>query len=372
MSSNVRSRNNFEEESAVAIRPFRGSDDEPNGGRFEPQARRDRDLPENNEGQGLDQLRVSAPGTSRSRHYLFTKYAYTSDHVASLRGPNAKITFLRCQAEQCPTTQRKHLQGYVIFANALALRGAKRALDLGDDLHLDVKSKFSTSQQCIDYCSKEESRIVGDDAVDIQIGEPPVGQGKRSDLEGVFRMIHAQEPITAIVESYPADFMRYHAGITKVIDIFNNRKRDFKTEVHWYYGSTGTGKSKLAFELSPDAYVKCPTNKWWDGFNGYDDVIVDDYRCDFSTFATLLRLFDRYPCTVEFKGGTMQFRPKKIFITTPKSPELTWANRSAEDISQLTRRIDVVKCFDAPNPNPNRVRGFNPDVMDGYPDVYNF
>lgn len=25
-----------------------------------------------------------------------------------------------------------------------------------------------------------------------------------------------------------------------------------------------------------------------------------------------------------------------------------------------------------PNPNPNRVRGFNPDVMDGYPDVYNF
>ena len=68
----------------------------------------------------------------------------------------------------------------------------------------------------------------------------------------------------------------------------------------------------------------------------------------------------------------MQFRPKRIFITTPKSPELTWANRSAEDISQLTRRIDVVKCFDVPNPNPNRVVGFNPDVMDGYPDVYNF
>lgn len=71
---------------------------------------------------------------------------------------------------------------------------------------------------------------------------------------------------------------------------------DFKTEVYWFYGPTGTGKSKLAFEIAKQAssfFVKDATNKWWCGYEQQEVVIVDDYRKDFSTFAQLLRLMDQ-------------------------------------------------------------------------------
>lgn len=78
-------------------------------------------------------------------------------------------------------------------------------------------------------------------------------------------------------------------------------------------------------------------------------MIIDDYRTDFCKFHTLLNLLDRYPFQVEVKGGTLQFRPKRIFITCPKRPEDIWASRTEEDLAQLLRRITEVKCFD-PDP----------------------
>jgi len=127
--------------------------------------------------------------------------------------------------------------------------------------------------------------------------------------------------------------------------------RSFKTEVYWYYGPTGTGKSRAANVEAPHAYWKSPVDKWWDGYSGQEDVIVDDYRRDLCTFATLLRLFDRYPLRVEYKGGSCEFRSKRIFITSPKSPKDTWTEgekpRTDEDIQQLLRRITKIVHFDA-------------------------
>lgn len=125
--------------------------------------------------------------------------------------------------------------------------------------------------------------------------------------------------------------------------------RQQKTEVHWYYGPTGTGKSREAYRIAEAAssyYVKDPTNKWWDGYDQQDVVIIDDYRRDFATFATLLRLFDRYAMSVEYKGGTVQFNSRMIIVTSPKDPKSTWEGRSDEDIQQLMRRIDFKLHFD--------------------------
>lgn len=85
------------------------------------------------------------------------------------------------------------------------------------------------------------------------------------------------------------------------------------------------------------------SNKWWEGYDGHDDVIIDDYRRDFCKFRVLLHLLDHYPMRVECKGGSRQFRAKRLFITSPKSPTETWAGRTDEDLYQLTRRIDVIE-----------------------------
>lgn len=121
------------------------------------------------------------------------------------------------------------------------------------------------------------------------------------------------------------------------------KKRNFKTEVFWYHGATGGGKSRRANEENPGAYWKNPTNKWWCGYQQEDCVIIDDYRRDFCTFADLLRLFDFNPLKIETKHGTTEFCSRKIVITSPRDPRNTWAGRTTEELNQLLRRIEHIE-----------------------------
>jgi RNA helicase len=97
-----------------------------------------------------------------------------------------------------------------------------------------------------------------------------------------------------------------------------------------------TGESREAAELAPDAYYKMDSNHWWDGYEGEDDVIIDDFRADLCPFHELLRLFDRYPHRVQFKGGSREFNSKRIFVTCNKHPwEIyTKDGREREDLGQ--------------------------------------
>ena len=115
--------------------------------------------------------------------------------------------------------------------------------------------------------------------------------------------------------------------------------------MHWFWGSTGTGKSLAASTSAPDAYWKSANGKWWDGYEGQDDVIIDEYRADFCKFDELLRLFDRYPLKVEVKGGYVEFVSKRIFISCPKHPADVWDSLTEEDVSQFFRRIEHIKFF---------------------------
>ena len=115
--------------------------------------------------------------------------------------------------------------------------------------------------------------------------------------------------------------------------------------MYWFYGPTGSGKSRCAEEMFPNAYWAMSTGKWWEGYDGQEVVIINDYRKDFCKFHELLNLLDRYPYRVECKGGSRQFTSKTIVITTPLSPEETWENRTSEDLGQLLRRIDNILFF---------------------------
>ena len=205
-----------------------------------------------------------------------------------------------------------------------------------------------TIQQSIDYCSKEETRAL--DVCELsEYGERPAPtagvRGARTDWDAIRQACEEGKDLAAIAADFPQQAIVYSRGISALSSAYYGPRRT-KTQVLWYYGSTGTGKSRKAFEDYPDAYVKMGDAKWWDGYSQQPCVIVDDYRPSLCPFNELLRLLDRYPVRVEFKGGSIHFNSGTLIITTPRSPRVTWQSRTEEDIAQLIRRIDEVRDFD--------------------------
>lgn len=232
-----------------------------------------------------------------------------------------------------------HLQGYFILRIRRKLDWMHRRVP-----RAHFEKARGSPQQNKAYCSKEG----GEDFWEFGIcPEGSGGQGHRSDIQEVVELVKRGRTIEEIADECPIQFVKYHKGITALKSNLAPR-RNFKTEVHWFYGPTGTGKSREAAERWPDAYYKMPCNKWWDGYNGEETVIIDDYRKDLCTFAELLRLLDRYAHRVENKGGSINFSSKRIVVTSTKHPEQIWEGRTAEDIGQLMRRIDVIKYFGPP------------------------
>lgn len=270
----------------------------------------------------------------QSRNYIFTFNNYPTD----LSLFNAKLSEI-CQyaiygKEIAPTTGTLHLQGYVQLKCKERLTGLSKKLP---GCHLEqARGGYDAN---FAYCSKE--------GLSFTHGYPDT-VGKRKGLEEACEAIKNGTRLLSIAEEDPLVYARYSRGLQALSDILV-KPRNFKTEVFWFFGPTGSGKSRRVYDEEPDLYTKSPINKWWDGYCGQSAVIIDDYRRDFCTFAELLRLFDRYAYPIERKGGTSAFGSRRVYITTPRSPRETWEGRSDEDLRQLLRRIDHVYEFTGVN-----------------------
>lgn len=299
-------------------------------------------MPNNRLPRGIDD--EARPGSAfRCRNWCFTINNWVSADVDRLRG--LECEYLYCQPEIGESGTR-HLQGFVQFTNPRALGGCVRLFQRVDGTRAThFEPMRGTIEQAIAYCQKEETRDTSDpEFLFLERGTRPVGQGKRTDLDSLTILLREGKRGRELFESAPVEFIKFPRGIAAAVQCLEP-PRDFKTDVYWYYGSTGTGKSRAASVACPDAYWKAPSDYWWDGYEGHADVIIDDYRCDFCKFSELLRLFDRYPLRLPVKGSTVQFRAKRIFVTAPKSPEEMWRNRCEEDLNQLIRRITEIKFF---------------------------
>ena len=73
----------------------------------------------------------------------------------------------------------------------------------------------------------------------------------------------------------------------------------------FFYVKTGSGKTRTAFEEFPKIYTPL-SYKWWEGYEGQTEVLIDDFRKDWCKFHELLKLLDRYPFKVEAKGSHHQ------------------------------------------------------------------
>lgn len=276
------------------------------------------------------------PALNKTRSMTWTLNNYTPEDIEHIKnGPFKFVVF----QQEVGASGTPHLQGYCQMGNPTGFNTWRKLVS--PRAHFEA-SKGSPREN-YDYCTKEASRAPGTEF--FTRGDIP-SPGHRSDIEGMVAL--AKDPnkrMRDLVDANGEAFLKYYKGLDRIRSIFS-KPRDFPTRVYWLYGSTGTGKSRLAQQLAPDAYWK-PNDKWFDGYdpNEHEDIIIDDFRASFAPFNFILRLFDCYPMFVEIKGGTVNFRPRRIFVTTSKHPNQTWLAAGEEKLDQLLRRLEVIVEF---------------------------
>lgn len=263
--------------------------------------------------------------TQRSRGWILTVNNWTDEQVEKLKGMDT--SYIIIGSETAPTTGTRHLQVYLHFENPRSFKSIQKSMPncwIGKADGSAEKNKL--------YCSKEE--------VLYENGNVPK-PGKRSDLDKAREIVKSGGGMKQVVEecnSYQS--VRMAECWLK----YNEPGRDWQPEVLWFWGKSGSGKTKKARELCRDPWISGRNLRWWDGYDAHEDVIVDDFRKDFCTFHELLRILDRYPYRVEVKGGSRQLLAKRIIITAPEKPEDVYDTR--EDLAQLIRRINSIVHFD--------------------------
>jgi len=301
-------------------------------------------------GEGLSDDEREGPDqiVTRGKHY---DYVFTLNNYQN----PADTDFIREFASQCTylvyqyergENGTPHFQGYFRFKSRRAFNSVRRLLSRDGVCRFHLEPRRGTIPQAIDYCTDAAKRDNGANAEIVEYGIRPSGGGSRSDIRACLELVKQGKSQRDLYDEHPEVMVKYARGIQAAKLVYEDQ-RDFKTIVKWYYGGTGTGKSRAAFDETRDvtAYWKAGASKWWDGYDGQDTVVIDDYRCDLCPFHQLLRLFDRYPLSVEGKGVVLSFRSRVIIVTAPHKPDVMWRSQTAEHIGQLMRRIDEIKLF---------------------------
>jgi len=250
--------------------------------------------------------------------------------------------FLIYGKELAPETGTPHLQGYVVFESQKTLSAAIKFLP---GAHVSVANGSADAN--ILYCSKE-----GDVT---ERGVRPLSQKAKGDTEKKrWREIvdlAEQGDWATLKEEHP---QVYATQLTRLEHVHNKRPRvlenlDFNEVPHyWFYGPPGSGKSLEARRRAPDAYIKNPNTKWWDGYDGQDDVIIDDFdKYQVSQGGDMKRWMDIYPFQGEQKGSQVMMRPKRIFVTSNYSPSEIWDD--VVTVNAINRRVNLERFGDEPD-----------------------
>lgn len=271
------------------------------------------------------------------------------------------FSFVVFQEEIAPTTGTRHFQGFLHLAMPYQRSNVIKRIKDVTKVHVHVEPAHSIAGS-IAYCTKESTRHRGpwqaghaprEVARAVRPAPAPApqeggGQGFRSDLEAFKNAVLAGADDMVLMSEHLSIMARYPNLHTRIRAAFD-RGRDAPPEVHVYYGAPGTGKSRRAHELAPDAYRKM-SGMWWDLYQGEPDVIMDDFYGTNGgnrdmVYQEFLKLTDRYNYMAQVKGSTVKVNPKRIFITSNQHPSM-WYSESKEYVPKaFFRRISSITEF---------------------------
>lgn len=220
-----------------------------------------------------------------------------------------------------------HIQYYMSFKNSIRPSAIKKYCKRS---HIQVV-KFNNGADR--YCMKEDTRIEGP----FEFGLKPVRRNVKTDWDEVWT-----KAATGNLLAIPAEIrIRSYSNLKRIEKDHIVIKDHTDLRGIWIYGPSGSGKSRMAREQYPDAYPKL-CNKWWDGYQGQKNVIMDDIGLEHKCLAQQLKIWaDRYGCILENKGGAMASNYEKFVITSQYTIDDIFEDEKTREA--LHRRFKCIK-----------------------------
>lgn len=265
-----------------------------------------------------------------SRTWFYTLNNYTEQEVIQFK------SFL-CKKHRCTKEVGEggtpHLQGQITWNKTYRLAGLKK---------MNPRAKWMITESedhAINYCTK------GEIIVDLNNSQ----QGTRNDLLDIGKRLVAGEDIKQVAGDRPDMYIKYHAGMTKLWNMFQEDPDDkiYDTKVYIYWGKPGTGKSYCARHKFKSIYRVPKTGKadsavWFDGYRGQKTILFEEFYGNIS-YEMMLDFCDIYPMQVPVKGGFGHRKWENIIFTSNKHPNEWWTFEDNTDA--FKRRITDITLF---------------------------
>ena len=235
----------------------------------------------------------------------------------------SKATYAVGQLEKGEETEHPHIQFFLNFKSKARISAITK---VNKRVHCE---KVLVNNGADKYCMKEETRVDGP----IEFGVKPVQVNKKVDWDSVW-----QKAKEGKLEEIPASIRVIHYNKLKSIAKDNMQFKDCDhLRGIWVWGKAGAGKSRWARAQSTSIYPKL-CNKWWDGYQGEQVVVMDDFMPEHKILCQQLKIWtDRYDCILETKGGAVHAQYQWFIVTSQYSIEEIWED--SRDRAALQRRF---------------------------------
>lgn len=252
-------------------------------------------------------------GTSNS--FSFSPYWPRSESVLYIRGQ-----------QEIGAGGFEHWQIYLVLRR-------KQRLSYLSKLYPGIHWEATRSAAAREYVWKEETKVEG---TEFELGDLPMRRNEKTDWALVKR-----KACSGNLDEIPDDvFVRHYLTLRRISqDYLRPVALERTCSVFW--GKTGVGKSRRAWdEAGVAAYAKDPLTKWWCGYQGEENVIIDEFRGGINV-AHMLRWLDRYPVLVETKGSSRPLSAIRFWITSNLHPREWYPDCDEATRDALMRRLRV-------------------------------
>lgn len=254
---------------------------------------------------------------------------YAAEYGLSGRLSDPVVRYAVGQREIGGDTGYEHWQLCVNFARPVRLAAIKKIFGSGS--HWEP----TRSDAAIAYCCKSETAV---DGTQFEHGTKPLDRSSRKDWDQI-----VEDAKRGSLDKIPGDVLVRCYGNLRRLAADHLQPIAIERQVFLYWGATGTGKSRRSWdEAGLDAYPKDPRSKFWDGYAGQQNVVMDEFRGGID-ISHILRWFDRYPVVVEIKGSATVLKATTIWITSNLDPRLWYPDCDSETVKALLRRMKIVE-----------------------------